>query len=61
MSEFQFEIEHLFPRMIPEQEGDVAGFRDERQCCGPSSLGGSVEIVSLKVLPCFWGGCDERT
>ena len=32
-----------------------------RQCCGPSSLGGCVEIVSLKVLPYFWCGCDERT
>ena len=27
-SEFQFEIEHLFPRMILEQEGVVAGVRD---------------------------------
>ena len=27
-SEFHFEIEHLFPRMIPEQEGVVAGVRD---------------------------------
>ena len=28
-SKFQFEIEHLFLRMIPEQEGAVAGVRDE--------------------------------
>ena len=27
-SEFQFEVEHLFPRLIPEQEGAVAGVRD---------------------------------
>ena len=25
MSEFQFEIEHLFPRLFPEQEGAVVG------------------------------------
>ena len=29
MLEFHFEIEHLFPRMIPEKEGVVAGVRDE--------------------------------
>ena len=28
MSEFQFEIKHLFLRMIPEQEQAVAGVRD---------------------------------
>ena len=28
MSEFQFEIGHMFPRMIPEQKGVVAGVRD---------------------------------
>ena len=27
-SEFQFEIEHLFLRLIPEHEGVVAGVRD---------------------------------
>ena len=29
MSEFQFKIGHLFPKMIPEQEGVVAGVQDE--------------------------------
>ena len=27
-SEFQFKIEHLFPRLIPKQEGVVARVRD---------------------------------
>ena len=27
-SEFQFEVEHLFLRLIPEQEGAIAGVRD---------------------------------
>ena len=27
-SKFQFELEHLFPRLIPKQEGVVAGVRD---------------------------------
>ena len=26
--EFQYRVEHLYPRVIPEQEGDVSGVRE---------------------------------
>ena len=27
-SEFQFEVEHMFPRLILEQDGAIVGFKD---------------------------------